>query len=99
MALAECCFARKFGLHFEVSTALRPDHYLFSEAPSRIVVSVKKESESKFLEGVSGLSVSKLGEVMDQSFQVSVNEKTLISIPIESIFQVWNSSLEEIFEH
>ncbi|MCZ6768739.1 MAG: phosphoribosylformylglycinamidine synthase subunit PurL [Acidobacteria bacterium] len=98
LALAECCFARKFGLHIEVSTALRPDHYLFSEAPSRIVVSVKKERESKFLEGVSGLSVSKLGEVMNQSFQVSVNEQTLISIPIESILQVWNSSLEEIFE-
>ncbi len=83
----------------EASTPLRPDHYLFSESPSRIVVSVRKEKEEEFLERVSDLDVNKLGEVTDETFQIWVNERTLISVPIQSIFQVWNSFLDGVFEH
>lgn len=83
----------------EASTPLRPDHYLFSESPGRIVVSVKKEKEETFLKKVSPLDVHKLGEVTDETFQISVNEHPLISIPIKSIFQVWNSFLDGVFEH
>ena len=83
----------------EVSTPLRPDHYLFSESPGRIVVSVKKAKEEEFLKRVSDLAVNKLGEVTDETFQVWVNEQPLISIPIKSIFQVWNGFLDGVFEH
>ena len=99
MTLAECCFPRSLGLTMEASTPLRPDHYLLSESPSRIVVSVKKDKEEEFLKRVSDLEVQKLGEVTDETFQVSVNEQSLISVPIKRIFQVWNSFLDGVFEH
>ncbi len=83
----------------EASTSLRPDHYLLSENPSRIVVSVKMEKEEEFLKSVSDLDVQKLGEVTDGTFQVSVNEQSLISVPIQRIFQVWNGFLDGVFEH
>ena len=99
LSLAECCFPRTLGLTMEASTPLRPDHYLLSESPSRIVVSVKKDKEEEFLKRVSDLDVQKLGEVTDETFQVSVNEQSLISVPIKRIFQVWNSFLDGVFEH
>ena len=99
LTLAECCFPRSLGLAMEASTSLRPDHYLLSESPSRIVVSVKKEKEEEFLKRVSDLEVQKLGEVTDETFQVSVNELSLISVPIKRIFQVWNGFLDGVFEH
>jgi phosphoribosylformylglycinamidine synthase len=99
LTLAECCFPRSLGLAMEASTSLRPDHYLLSESPSRIVVSVKKEKEEEFLKVVSDLEVNKLGEVTDETFQVSVNEQSLISVPINSIFQVWSRFLDGVFEH
>ena len=99
LTLAECCFPRSLGLAMEASTSLRPDHYLLSESPSRIVVSVKKEKEEEFLKTVSDLEVNKLGEVTDERFQVSVNEQSLISVPINSIFQVWSRFLDGVFEH
>jgi phosphoribosylformylglycinamidine synthase len=83
----------------EASTPLRPDHYLFSESPSRIVVSVRKEKEEEFLERVSDLDVNRLGEVTDGTFQIGINEQPLISIPIKSIFQVWSGFLDGVFEH
>ena len=48
---------------------------------------------------VSDLEVNKLGEVTDERFQVSVNEQSLISVPINSIFQVWSRFLDGVFEH
>jgi phosphoribosylformylglycinamidine (FGAM) synthase-like enzyme len=83
----------------EASTPLRPDHYLFSESPSRVVVSVRREKEEEFLNKVADLDVNRLGEVTEETFQIGINEQPLISIPIKSIFQVWNGFLDGVFEH
>jgi phosphoribosylformylglycinamidine synthase len=99
LTLAECCFPRNLGLQVEASTPLRPDHYLFSESPSRVVVSVRREKEEEFLNKVADLDVNRLGEVTEETFQIGINEQPLISIPIKSIFQVWNGFLDGVFEH
>ena len=97
--LAESCFALECGVQIEVSTTLRPDYYLFSETPTRVVVSVRKEKEVEFLNVVSEVPVTKLGEVTDQNFQISINQRLVISLPIQELFQVWDSSLDEVFKH
>ncbi|MFQ5929994.1 MAG: phosphoribosylformylglycinamidine synthase subunit PurL [Acidobacteriota bacterium] len=97
LALAECCLAPGCGLQVEVSTSLRPDYYLFSEAPTRVVVSVKKKNEAEFLQTVSSLPVTRLGTVADEDFQLSVNGQLLISIPIPTILREWNTSLDRVF--
>ena len=97
--LAESCFKSGVGLEVIVETPLRTDHYLFSESPSRILVSIKREKEKEFLERVQSLPLHKLGEVTERNFRVSVNGQLLISIPIVDIVRKWKSTLGEVFEH
>ncbi|MDA2933864.1 phosphoribosylformylglycinamidine synthase subunit PurL [Acidobacteria bacterium AH-259-D05] len=98
-ALAECCFALNCGIQVEVSTQLRPDYYCFSEAPTRVVVSVNKEREPELVEAASGIAATKLGQVIDRDFQISINKQLVISLPIQRLLQVWDNSLEEVFRH
>ncbi len=97
--LAESCFKSGVGLEVVAETPLRADHYLFSESPSRILVSVRREKEREFLEMVQSFPLRKLGEVTGHSFRVSVNGQLLISMPIVDIVRKWSSPLEEAFKH
>ena len=96
--LAECCFKSQMGLEVAVETPLRTDQYLLSETPSRILVSVRREKESEFLEMAQALQFTKLGEVAAQEFHLSVNGQLLISMPITDIVRTWNAPLEGAFK-
>jgi phosphoribosylformylglycinamidine synthase subunit PurL len=64
VALAESAFHRELG--FTVScqdSSFRRDAYWFGESQSRVVVSVKKEKLTAFLEAIKGIPVERLGEV------------------------------------
>lgn len=98
-ALTECCLTSRLGLEIVAQTPLRPDHYLFSETPSRIVVSVKGENEQRFLAAAGPVQVTRLGEVKQSQFRVSINDRLLISLPIEDIVRTWDSALDEVFKH
>jgi len=98
--LIEGCFMLKVGLRVDMTSELRPDHYLFSESPSRILVSVNQEQEAAFLESASGLKAVRLGEVTDsEQLEVSFNEKPLVSVSVREAFQSWDTSLDEVFRH
>ncbi|MFQ5740787.1 MAG: phosphoribosylformylglycinamidine synthase subunit PurL [Acidobacteriota bacterium] len=99
VALAEACLAHHCGLRVEVETSLRPDYFLWSETPSRVVVSVKPEQREAFLEAVFGLPVTRLGQVAEDQFQVTVNNVALISMPVDQISQAWQGSLQEVLAH
>ena len=97
LTLVECCFGTKFGLTVDINTDLRADYCLFSETPSCIVVSVKKGNESEFLELVSRFPVSRLGQVTDQDFLLSVNGRLLISASVPVMLKEWRAPLDQIF--
>ena len=46
-ALAESCFGRGIGASVNVTTELRPDHALFSESQSRIVLSASPDKTAE----------------------------------------------------
>ena len=97
LTLAECCFGTEFGLTVDINTDIRADYCLFSETPSCIVVSVKKGNEGKFRELVTRLPVSRLGQVTDQDFRLSVNGRLLISVSVPAMLQEWRAPLDQIF--
>ncbi|MGH9339440.1 MAG: phosphoribosylformylglycinamidine synthase subunit PurL [Acidobacteriota bacterium] len=103
-ALAESCFERNLGVEVQIETGLRADVHLFSETPSRVLVSVKEQRESAFLQAVSkpgnsSLAATRLGRVRDEIFQIDVNGQPLASIPILNIRDAWERSLDEVFKH
>ena len=98
-ALAECCFDLRLGLEMDAETSLRPDHYLFSETPSRAVVSVGSEDEPAFLEAVGNLPSTRLGHVAEQRFRCRVNDRILVDLPIQDLYQAWDSKLAEVMKH
>ncbi len=95
-ALAECCFEGHLAVSVKIEAAMRSDYFLFSESPSRALVSVRKTNEVLFLEAVES-PVAKLGEIREGDFHIMVNGQTLISLAMEGIVQLWDSSLGEVF--
>ena len=96
-ALAESCYALNCGVRVDVSTDLRPDYYCFSESPTRVIVSVNKKREPLFLEAVSEIPVTKLGEVGGASLQISISSNIIVSLSIRELFRVWDRALDEVF--
>lgn len=98
-ALAESCFAGGLGGSFHLQSALRSDHFLFSESPGRVVVSVHPEKEREFLGTVTAVPKSFLGTVEENRFTISFGQRTLIDCPAADLFRLWDSALDEVFRH
>jgi phosphoribosylformylglycinamidine synthase len=99
LALAECCFPLRYGLKVDIRTSLRPDHFLFSETPSRILVSVTRDNEKQFRQEISDLSFTRLGEIVDGDFELKINGKPLISLSTTNLYKKWDTSLDEVLRH
>jgi phosphoribosylformylglycinamidine synthase len=59
----ESCFHRKLGFSIETPAGIRADAYLFGEAQSRIVVSVKPENVTAFEQALANTPFEKVGTV------------------------------------
>ncbi len=99
VALAECCYQRGLGASVQIQTELRPDHFLFSESPSRVLVSLAPEQEGDFLEATVGLTRQRLGRVQQGLLQIHLNGRSLAALPVEPLRKAWESTLEEVFRH
>jgi len=99
MCLAESCFPSKCGVQVDMTTPLRSDYSLFSESASRVVISVEETHIEEFLDIMSNFSVVELGKVTEQNFELSVNERPLISLSILDMFQKWDSYMDKVFRH
>lgn len=97
--LAECCFQLGLGFDGEVRSAVRPDFELFSEAPSRVIVSVSPKNESAFETTMAALPWQRLGQVQDHDFRLGCSGRTLIQLPVSELFDRWDSFLEETMQH
>ncbi|HLV01392.1 MAG TPA: phosphoribosylformylglycinamidine synthase subunit PurL, partial [Acidobacteriota bacterium] len=98
-ALAESCLVGNLGAEIHIGTSLRADHFLFSETPSRVLVSVDSEQVEEFLQASSSLPLTPLGKVAESSLQIKVNDQLLVSNPITELRRHWDTTFDEVFRH
>jgi phosphoribosylformylglycinamidine synthase len=70
VALCESGFPNALGFNIATNTGFRKDAYLFGEAQSRVVVSVKEDKTKLFETSIAELSFEKLGTVTDGAIRV-----------------------------
>ncbi len=108
IALAECCFSghrnRRHGVEIdvefappEVPEALWPVIFLFSESPSRIIVSLEpvKADRLRELARAHGVPITELGRVGGERYRVNLNRQTIIDEPVTELEMIWRRPLDE----
>ena len=86
-ALMECGLHQNLGFNITSNQAIRKDAFLFGEAQSRILVTVKPEYVSNFESAMTGVSFEKLGIVT--SNDIIIDEENWGSI------QTWKKTYNE----
>jgi phosphoribosylformylglycinamidine synthase len=102
VAFAKACFPRELGVR--VSMRLDSDdpffikERLFSEIGSSVIATAdpaKLEEIQAVLGEYAGVWAFRLGEVTKGSFEIVINEKTIIDQPIAALKASWSGALEE----
>ena len=98
IAVAEACFAapeEPLGAKLELESSLRGDTLLFGESQSRIVISFPEEltDQIKNLALSYNVDFSLIGITGGSKFTVSINGQEYIKQEIESIKNIWKTSL------
>jgi len=94
VALAECCIAGDIGaIIAQPQAALRPDAWLFGEAPSRIVVSLESEDVGAMssLAGDWNVPMQVLGRTGGRELVIG----DLIQVPLKVLERTWKEALAE----
>ncbi len=98
VAIAESCFSslNRKAIGAEISlkeAALNATTILFSESPSRIVISFAPENLLKVKEVIGNCPFEIIGKVSGEQLRFAVNEKELFSESIDSFENSWTDSL------
>ncbi|PYS78420.1 MAG: phosphoribosylformylglycinamidine synthase II [Acidobacteria bacterium] len=100
VALAECCFSSlgRGGVGAEVKLdggELTPTAQLFSETPSRVVVSFDESQRTRFERIVAGAGAPfrVIGRVGGDRLRISVNGDELIAQPVAELEAAWRAAL------
>ncbi len=96
ITLLECAMPRGIGFDISTDEAVRKDAFLFGESQSRVVVSVRKEDEDKFIEEMMEHEVefSCLGET--GGYEMIVDEKAYGKIPDAK--ELYDTALENLLK-
>lgn len=104
VALAECCFSSLnrpgLGADINLSDSLPPPSALFSESPSRIIISFPAFS-SAAIENVAAREncpFTVIGQVGGNSLRIILGEEEVISAEVSGMEEVWRSSLSRKLE-
>lgn len=93
----ESLFPSSFGVELELYGEESPHLFLFSEMPSRVVVSVESQKADQvkdFLEE-RGLEWMYIGTVVQERvLRLSYNDRLLLEEDVESLKEVWEKALE-----
>ncbi len=100
VAIAESCFSslnrQAIGAHIELNDEnLSTEVQLFSESPSRIVISFAVENLEKVKEIVGDCSFEIIGKVLGADLKVKFNGEEVISASIAELENAWKTSLEK----
>jgi phosphoribosylformylglycinamidine synthase len=95
VALAECCFNREeagLGARLDLpASSLRPDRLLFSETPSRMIVSTREAADLETLAHHYDVPCSRLGAVGGDALVVSCGGDALVELPVAKLLDAWTS--------
>lgn len=94
ITLLEAAMANGLGFNVTTDPAFRKDAYLFGEAQSRVVVSVKPENQEAFAAGLqnSGVSFTQLGTVTDDG-SLTIDGESFGNVTEKK--EVFNTALAE----
>ncbi|QNK56607.1 phosphoribosylformylglycinamidine synthase subunit PurL [Paenibacillus sp. PAMC21692] len=95
VALAESCISGRIGAEVSLTSDLRPDHLLFSESQSRILLSAKPEQADALTALLSkqGVQFEVIGKVSGSSLTINVNGKSGIAAPVQQLEKVWKDAI------
>ncbi|MCL6456570.1 MAG: phosphoribosylformylglycinamidine synthase subunit PurL [Gorillibacterium sp.] len=95
VALAESCISGRIGAKVELATDLRPDHLMFSESQSRILLSVAPDKVDELLRFVTVQDVpaTDIGAVGGADLCVRINGQVAITSSIELLEQRWKEAI------
>ncbi|MBI3932497.1 MAG: phosphoribosylformylglycinamidine synthase subunit PurL, partial [Acidobacteria bacterium] len=94
VALAECAFRGEepgLGGHFDLPAGLRDDVLLFSESPSRMVVSTADEARLLDLARRHGVPCTRLGSVGGGRLVLATGGRILVDVPVSRLHEAWMS--------
>ena len=100
VALAECCFSslnrQAVGAEVDLKGTLSITARLFSETPSRIIVSFEESAQSQIEEIAEseGCTFEVLGRAGGDRLCISADGQEVISLPVAEIENAWRTSLE-----
>ena len=94
VTLAECAFRGEepgLGGRFDLPGGLRPDVLLFSETPSRAVVTTRDELRTAELARRHGVPWARIGVVGGGRLTLVSGGATLVDLPLERLHEAWMS--------
>jgi phosphoribosylformylglycinamidine synthase II len=94
VALAECCFRGEeagLGGRFELPGSLRPDVLLFSETPSRAVVTTRDELRLAEMARRHGVPWARVGAVGGDRLTLLSGGKVLADLAVAALHEAWMS--------
>jgi phosphoribosylformylglycinamidine synthase len=101
VTLAECCFAGEEpgrGGHFDLPGGLGDDRLLFSETPSRAVVTTRDDLRIAELARRHGVEWARLGTVGGNRLTLAAGGRTLVDSAVSPLFGAW-MALERALGH
>ena len=104
VALAESCFSTlgrsSIGAHIELDSPLSSAVTLFSESPSRIIVTVDTANvvELGSIAGRNNTPVAVIGRVTGTALRISLNGDELIALEVAELETAWRTSLSRKLE-
>lgn len=96
-AIIESCFVHNIGCKISTDPAFRKDAYLFGEAQSRVLVSIKESfcTELETFLTSEGISFNKIGKTTGKD--IIVDNESYGSVA--EIYDIYNTSIEKIMEN
>jgi phosphoribosylformylglycinamidine synthase subunit PurL len=94
VALAECGFRGEepgLGGRFDLPGRLRPDVLLFSESPSRMIVTTREEARLRAAAERQRVPCHRLGAVQGRQLTLVSGGRVLASLPVGRLHEAWTS--------
>ncbi len=106
IALAECCILSSKGANVNLElNDTRKDNLFFSEGGSRIIFSLNKKQELKFLDFVDvnlknfdqNVYVKKIGFVSKENLNISIEDDEICNLRVDELAKKFNNSISSCF--
>ncbi len=104
VAIAEQCFAshnnKANGAEVELTNEnLDATTQLFSESPSRILITFAEEDLEKVKEIVGDCPFEIIGKVTGNDLKINVNGEEVINSQVSELYEAWKNSLEKLLSY